>query len=261
MDADSLPFEYKGQRVWVRAKIGPQDAFGTLDTGADGTAIDAGLAPKVGLVARGSEAGIVEEGELRLETSGPARFDLGAVKLEVEKVYILPLALRVANLDFILGVDALAQTPFTLDYPTTRIELRLGSGRSVPFASMEDIRPTLRLEILGEEFTGTVDTGSGGGLSLPLRWVEKNASRLGVHLGRGSERTILGQGRLQFHDFRIGRVAIEGVEMEGVPTEGVTSEKGSASDQSSNWASVGKVLERIGRIGVDCRRRLVVLGR
>ncbi len=71
MTPASLPFEYEGRRVWVRARVGSRDAFGILDTGADRTAIDSELAPRVGLVARGREAGTVEEDEVQMEAAGP----------------------------------------------------------------------------------------------------------------------------------------------------------------------------------------------
>jgi hypothetical protein len=123
------------------------------------------------------------------------------------------------------------------------------------------MRPSLFVEILQDRFIGILDTGSGGGLSLPLAWVEKKASELDISLRRGLERTILGRGILHFHNLRVSRITIGGLEIDNVRAEAVSSEKGTASDQSSNWTSVGNtVLRRLQPIGINCKDHVIILG-
>jgi predicted aspartyl protease len=255
----SIPFEYPRSRVWVRARVMQREAFGILDTGADGTAIDSVFASKVGLETKGMEKGTVEADELELTKAGPASFDLGPAKLEAEGVYVVPLASRVPGL-VIIGFDTMRKVPFTLDYSSKTLELGPRKGREVPFALEKDLRPSVPAEILGERFSGVLDTGSGTGISLPLQWVEKNASRLKVDLGPRSERTLLGEGKLRSRGFVLGRLILAEIALEDVKAEGVESEKGSASDQETNWASVGNlVLGKLGWVGFDGRRRRMVL--
>ncbi len=256
----SFPFEYPKSRVWARAKVNGKDAFGILDTGADGTAIDSKFASGLGLVSTGVQTGSVEADEIEMGQSGPARFELGPVSLEAKGVFLVPLATGVPGLDFILGFDVMGGNPFTVDYRNKRIEFGLPAGKTVPFASDKEVRPSLTAEVLGESFVAILDTGSSGGLSMPLRWVEKNASKLKADLGEVTERKLLGEGKLRYHEFSIDSVTMGGVRFEVVPAEAVTAEKGSSSDQASNWASAGnRVMEKLGRIGIDGKGRRVVL--
>lgn len=224
--------------------------------------MDTEFAASIGLTRQGFETGTVEADELELAKSGRLGLEAGEIRLESKGAYILPLASRVANLDFILGMDLFAEVPFTVDFTSRKIELGLRPGHTVPFASSEDLRPTVRMDILGDTFVGILDTGSSKGLSVPLRWAESRSSDLNVGLGAGGERTILGDGKLRFHKFELDQITLEGIVLDRVPAEAVAAEKGSASDQTTNWASVGnRILERLGSLGIDCVSRTVTLGR
>ena len=252
-----VPFEYGDHRVWVTVRINGTEARAIFDTGSDGTALDAGLAADLGLVSQERGKGSTVAGEVQLGKAGPVDLDLGGHLLPAPEVVILPLASELQGLQAILGYDVLQHKLFTLDYPRRRIELGvLPPGERLPFVIEGELRPTARVEVLGERFEGIVDTGSGQGVSLPLAWVEANAPSL---LQGKTTHEILGD-KLSVDRFILDQIRLGSAVVANVPAAGVSADAGSYADQTRRWADLGnRVLDRF-RLGIDGKGRILVFG-
>jgi predicted aspartyl protease len=248
--------------VWVEARISGRLAFGIFDTGSDGTVLDTELSRELGFSSRGQKSATSVGGEVKVESIENTEFALADKKLVSMETHALPLSSQLEDLEFILGFDALAATPFTLLTEKRRIVFdRIADVREYSFCKADDIRPTVAMEILTNMSIATVDTGSAQGVSLPKRWVEANAGRLGLDRNTMSSRVVLGS-NVQSSAFRIKEMALCGVKLENVPAEAVQADEGSFAEQETLWGNIGnQVLFRFESIFVDGKRRVLALGR
>jgi hypothetical protein len=164
------------------------------------------------------------------------------------------------ELQFILGFDALGNSPFVIVPESRRIVFGWPKAhRGLPFVVDSDIRPTARLEVLGSISHGSIDTGSAQGISLPRRWVETNAARLGMSSEVAESREILG-GNVKSLRFTLEEMILGDSKLRMVPAAAVESEEGSFAEQSAFWGNVGnQVLRRFQSIAIDGQGRRMAL--
>lgn len=247
--------------MWVRAQIAGHQAWGIFDTGSDGTALDSEFARSIGLASRGVQSGTTVAGNVAVERLEEVEFDLEGKKLLSKETNMVPLSSELAGLQFVLGFDALEKVPFVIRPRDQKI--LFGPFEESPneseFEIQGDIRPTTRLEILGESSYAMLDTGSSGGISLPRQWVEANASRLGIEASGWEKRKILSNDFLSMR-FAIREIMLGHLRLKNVPAEAVESEKGSFANQSTFWGNIGwLVLQELESIAIDGQRRRITL--
>lgn len=253
--SSTAAFESREHRLWLPVGIGGDIFSGLLDTGSDGTVVDASVAARIGLEIADRVAGSTVADTFQVERGGPVAFQLGENELRAEAVGVLPIATQLQGLDVILGFDVLRCLAFTIDYRRGTISWgEMPPGPQVPFVAADDIRPTVPMKVLGHAVTGTVDTGSARGISLPAAWLNRHG---GLDPGSGEKRSVLGA-TVTAGSFQLDTATVAGHDLEGVPGEAVNAEAGSFADQDTPWANLGNlVLERF-QIGVDGAGRVTV---
>jgi hypothetical protein len=171
------------KRPVVEVKLngkGPYRLF--LDTGAQGSVLDQGLAdelklPVVGKARVGSPGGKglpakqvridrLEVGEAVLSNVRAVAFDDSLVRRDKGA----PRG--------VLSASTFSGLLVTLDYPRSRLVIRRGQlptpdGARVFAYDAKRPLPTLRLSVAGQDVTVHLDSGSGGGITLPLKLAER----------------------------------------------------------------------------------------
>lgn len=250
------PIELRDGRVWVEARVSGHSLWGIFDTGSDGTAIDSDFAQSIGLSSQGWKSGTTVAGDVEVEGVGTVEFDISGTVLSTSEANALPLSKQLKGLEFILGFDALKNSPFVI-WPEKR-RVVFGSFEDTggfAFALDGDIRPTATMEILGASSYAFLDTGSAQGISLPRRWVNDHAERLGISTRAGESKKIL-DSKYESLKFTLEEMTLGNSTLTNVPAEAVESEKGSFAEQSSFWGNVGNVvLQRFESIAIDGRKR------
>lgn len=179
-----LPMERYGQRPLVDVKIeghGPYKFI--LDTGADGSTVDAALAKELNLRVTGatrlsSPAGGegVESSNLMIDTleaGGMIFHDVDAQTLDLRGMFGDP-----SGPQGILGASNFPGMLLTLDYPGSRILLRPGElppadGSEIFQYAEEDTFPSVDVSYGGVTVRSHLDTGSPGGFTLPSKFAGK----------------------------------------------------------------------------------------
>jgi hypothetical protein len=249
-------FELQEGRIWIEARVSGRSAWGIFDTGADGTALDSEFAQSIGLRGLGSKSASTVAADVEVEKIGRVEFDIGGMPVLSPEAHALPLSKQLKDLRFILGFDVLGNAPFVIMPERKRITFEWPEEcRGLPFVVDSDIRPTARLEVLGHLSYGSIDTGSAQGISLPRRWVEANATRLGISSGVEESKEILG-GTVKSLKFTLEEMILGDSTLRMVPANAVESEEGSFAEQSSLWGNVGnQVLQRFESIAIDGKGR------
>jgi hypothetical protein len=256
-----VAIELREGRVWVEARVSGRPLRGIFDTGSDGTAIDSESARSIGLVTQGHKSGSTVAGDISVEKVGRVDFDVGGAVLASSEANALPLSMQLDGLQFILGFDAMASSPFVLRLKERRISFEpFEHTKGSAFALEGDIRATARLKILGSTSHAFLDTGSPSGISLPRRWVDANARRLGIDAQASESRKILGS-EFKSLRFTLEEVVLGSSRLADVPAEAVESEGGSFAEQSTFWGNVGTpVMGRFESIAIDGQARRLAFG-
>ncbi len=245
-----------------------------LDTGTDPSAIDLGLARRLGLrlgdFAMGSDAA---SDRVRFTESALPWLRLG--DLALRDLYAAAVDLRRAPfpVDLVLGYNVLSSLTLTIDYAAGRILLGhpdlepppLGRGGvTLPLRFFEHFPALEGLTLLcGEEGRplplplATIDTGSNGGVTLSadlaaLAGLRRGAARVGAGEGRGF---VEGVGVLQgpAAGLRLGPFTLPGVALDAPDADG--GDLGRAGR-----ANLGNgVLARFARMTIDYRRAICTL--
>lgn len=245
-----------------------------LDTGTDPSAIDLGLARRLGLrlgdFALGSDA--ASDAVPFTETVLPW---LRLGDLELRDLFALALDLRGApfKVDLVLGYNVLSALTLTVDYAAGRIELRHPDhepaapepgGATLPLRFFEHFPALAGAELQGGAPGAaldlpllTIDTGSNGALTLGRDLAERAGQLLGdpwvvggAGQGFASACEVL-QGVAA--DLRLGPFLLPDVELD--------APEGRAGDLGRGGrANLGNgVLARFARVSLDYRRALCVL--
>jgi uncharacterized protein (TIGR03067 family) len=179
----SVPMHWFGKRPVVEVKInekGPYRFF--LDTGAQGSVLDQGLAdelklPVVGKARVGSPGGKgLPANQVRLD-----QVEVGAAVLSGVPAVAFDRAILDLSEDTPRGVLSASTFPgflVTLDYPQSRLVIRRGqlpaaNGTRVFAYDAKRPLPEIRLSVAGEDATVHLDSGSPGGIMLPLALAER----------------------------------------------------------------------------------------
>ena len=175
----SVPMHWFGKRPVVEVKInakGPYRFF--LDTGAQGSVLDQGLAdelklPVVGKARVGSPGGKgLPANQVRLD-----RVEVGDAVLSGVPAVAFDRSFLDLGKDTPQGVLSASTFPgflVTLDYPESRLVIRRGQlpapdGACVFAYDAKRPLPEIRLSVAGQDVTVHLDSGSGGGIALPLK--------------------------------------------------------------------------------------------
>lgn len=246
--------------MWVEVSLRGATKSGILDTGADGTAIDQGLAEELGLKRGQAQSATLIAGEIEVAKTDPITFGLGNALLTADEANILPLSNHFKGLSFILGFDALGKMPFTIDYSKGLLQFgSMPEGISVHFVLGKDIRPTTELRVAGALIAAVLDTGSGVGISFPVSWVRKNLAWL--PLGEPQSRAILGS-EYESQKFVLEEILLGGTSLTRVVAQSVAAEEGSFGDQEDNLAEIGNpILRMFEQVGIDGGRRMITFVR
>jgi hypothetical protein len=157
----TVPMFDFGHRPVVEVRINGQGPFRMiLDTGASGTVVDPAWV--------GGATGLVELQEVQI----------GALSWKQMPVESQPLFAGPIAPDFPKGVLSAAAFPgylVTLDYPNKTVSIRKGElpvadGRRVFQYGEAEVLPVAPVRVAGREFNLHVDSGSPGGVMLPLRF-------------------------------------------------------------------------------------------
>jgi hypothetical protein len=189
----TVPMLDFGHRPVVEVSINGQGPFRMiLDTGASGTVVDPSWV--------GGETGPIELREVRI----------GALSWTQLPVASEPLFAGPIAPEFPKGVLSAAAFPgylVTLDYPNKTISIRKGElpvadGRRVfQYGAAEEL-PLAPVRVAGREFTLHVDSGSPGGVMLPLRFSKE--------LPLGAELVLVGKARTVAGEFDVWSAPVKG---------------------------------------------------
>lgn len=254
-------FELRNGRIWVEARISGQKLWGIFDTGSDGTALDSEFAHSIGLTSQARQSGSTVAGKVEVEKVGRVDFDIGGKAFSSFETNTAPLSKQLKELQFVLGFDVLESSSFVLWPEKRRVVFGpFDDSQGLSFVLDGDIRPTTRFELLGASSHAFLDTGSSHGISLPRRWVEANAERLGIHAKVAESRKILGS-EYESLEFTLEEMVFGGSKLTGVPAEAVESKEGSYAEQSTFWGNAGNgILQRFEWIAIDGRKRRLAFG-
>jgi len=243
-----------------------------IDTGTDPSAIDLGLARRLGLrlgdFALGSDA--ASDAVPFTETVLPW-LRLGALTLR--DLYLLAVDLRGApfKVDLVLGYNVLSHLSLTIDYAAGALHLSHPDleppppppgGVVLPLRFYEHFPAIEHASIEAEGSLPlppvTIDTGSNGGLTLSPDLAE----RVGLRLGAAGVAAGVGQGFTAgcavlhgaLADLRLGPFVLRDVDLD--------APSGPGGDLGRRGrANVGnRLLARFGRLSLDYRRGLCSLG-
>jgi hypothetical protein len=185
-DEVRLPMGSRGGRITVEAKIngkGPYHFY--FDTGASGPVMRKDLAKELELEVIG-QAGVKSGGDaedkkpIAAEIVRIGQIQLGSVKM-VDVTVVAMDRSRLGGADAPVGVLSPAMFPgflVSLDYPKKEIHIRSGSlgepdnKTLFPYLENRPI-PSLMATVGGQRIEAHLDTGSGQGLSLPVKLAEK----------------------------------------------------------------------------------------
>lgn len=275
--ATELPLLFAPQVLrCIAAGPGGHPLHVLLDTGTDPSAIDLGLARRLGLrlgdFALGSDA--ASDTVPFTETVLPW-LRLGT--LELRDLYLLAVDLSRTpfKLDLVLGYNVLSSLTLTADYDQASLHLghpdleppmpRSG-GVTMPLRFFEHfpaLEGAMLLHAAGTEHAlplplVTIDTGSNGALTLG----PDLAARAGLHPGADRVATSEGQGfvervavlRSSAASLRLGPFQLDHVELDAPNIQ--TGDLGRAGRANLGNA----LLARFGRITLDYRRAICVVG-
>jgi len=166
--------------VRIGAHVNGHPLNGVLDSDSDETFLDTQIAQRLGPWKQNNQSGSTL-GRVESGTIGPLSFDLGSSISVASKPRILPIGDHLPGVDFILGFDALGQTPFTVDYSESLIRLGpVPHGPKTPFLPGRDT-PSAQVSFLKLQINAVVDTGAPAGLDVPISWIKSKLSS--VQLG------------------------------------------------------------------------------
>lgn len=173
----TLAMDVSGGRPMVRLRIdghGPYDFL--VDTGAESSVIDEGLA---------MELGLPQVGQLVLHSPGspdgvqgrlvqPGSLEGGALRIERPVLATFDLATYSAGeIDGVLGRAHFADLLLTIDYPASRLVVEKGTldaeNPGVLKMELGEHSVGVRVDLAGRSFPMDLDSGSQGGFTLPKR--------------------------------------------------------------------------------------------
>jgi len=243
-----------GGRPVVDVLINGQGPFRfILDTGASVNVVDSALNKELNLpVAKDVLA--APPGHSHIEGAIVSRLDkvqIGEATLQGAVAVVMPLS-SLLGARGPRGVLSAASFPgylLSVNYPKRRIAIRKGKLRKADSATIfqyqqGDAFPTVPIRIAGRQTRVHVDSGSGSGLTLPLRFLKE--------LSLTSEPTEVGKARTPGGEYPIFQAGVQGSVELGqyqLPAEGVTF-----SDVQPGGNSAGPQ----GQIGFEVLRKFVV---
>lgn len=202
-----VPMETAHGMAVVEAKINGKGPYRWIvDTGAAGQGrIDAALAqelelPQAGEAIAGDGSGRNQETRRTVHVD---EIELGGVKFEGLELLVGQYAERASGgepVQGVLGFGLFADWLLTLDYPGGALELRHGELPAQGDAQVMEYTharaiPAVKLRLGDLEFEADLDTGSMGGLMLPLAWKDQ------LHLK--GEPQVVGKARTTLNEFEI----------------------------------------------------------
>lgn len=245
-----------------------------LDTGTDPSAIDLGLARRLGLrigdFALGSDAA---SDQVRFTETVLPWLRIGDLALRDLYAHAVDLSRAPFKVDLVLGYNVLSSLTLTVDYVARSLSLGHPDlepagpgpgGAALPLRFFEHFPAlagvTLRHGGAAEPLAlplATIDTGSNGGLTLsPDLAALAGLRRGGAHVDAGEGRGFVegvGVLRTPAAELRLGPFALPAVELDA--PEGGAGDLGRAGR-----ANLGNgVLARFARVTLDYRRALCVL--
>jgi hypothetical protein len=189
----TVPMFDFGHRPVVEVSINGQGPFRMiLDTGASETVVDPSWV--------GGETGSVQLREVRI-----GALSWKQMPVVSQSIFAGPMAP-----DFPKGILSAAAFPgylVTLDYPNKTISIRKGElpvadGRRVFQYGVTEEFPVAPVRVAGREFTLHVDSGSPGGVTLPLRFSKE--------LPLGAELATVGRARTPAGEFDVLSAPVKG---------------------------------------------------
>ncbi len=229
-----VPMDLVGGRPAIEATVNGNGPFlFIVDTGAGGMILDANLAEELELTPTG-----------RTRIGDPARPDaIEASTFELERVAIggttfeglaaLAIDNRIlGDARGIIGLPVLQDAIVTIDFPEERLVLSRGAlsphDGSVAYGLDGDFLITIPLDVAGQAIDAHVDSGSMGGVSLPLRL----ASRLPLR----APPAVTGRARTMSGEFDVWGATLDGA----IRISGVTLDDPELQfNERFAWGNVG----------------------
>jgi len=214
-ETDRLEFDlYRGYLIVVRGSAGGLNHLNLLvDTGADPTILDQKLARRLQLQRRDARIALLnntvasESAVLPELVVGPLR--TSKLPVLVQDLSFLEKGLQV-RIDAVIGLDALGQNGFTIDYTSKKIYF--GPPATMPFSAILQFVHgfvTVDVNLNGQPFRLLVDTGASSLMLFATRIQDqipdlqlKNL-KLSANLAGGFERK-----QVLLHDVSIGNVKL-----------------------------------------------------
>jgi hypothetical protein len=222
----SLPLQWFRRLPVVEAKVNEQGPFRFfLDTGAQGSVLDQRLAetlklPVLGEALVGSPGGKgLAAKHVRLD-----RLEIGDAVLSGLSAVAFDRSFLDRGKDSPQGVLSASSFPgclVTLDYPRSRLVIRRGrlpepDGERVFAYDADRPLPELRLSVAGRAVTVHMDSGSGGGITLPLELAVKlplAAKPVEVARGRRVDQEVIILGAKLNGQVKLGKFVLENPEL------------------------------------------------
>ena len=164
-------------RPLVQVRIGGRPYWFILDTGAQGSVIDSSLAAELGLVVTGEQlVGSPGGPPVRVRSVRLDRLDIGGaqVTLDVPALNLVAMFRMAADAPRgVLSAGLFAHYLVTLDFPGKTVRVMPGAlpvpdGRDVMEFDRAARLVEIPVDVAGKTITVDLDTGSPGGLALPL---------------------------------------------------------------------------------------------
>lgn len=172
-----MPMQDFGGRPVVQVAVNGRPQLFIFDTGAQGSAIDSAVAAEAGLPVVGQAlVGSPGTGPTRTPLVRADHFQVGGVEvaLDMPVINLRGMTRGAPNAPTgVLSAALFGEHLLTLDYPAHRVRVDAGSlgepdGRNVLSLGLGGRLPTVPVVVGERTVVVNIDTGSPGGLSLPL---------------------------------------------------------------------------------------------
>jgi hypothetical protein len=192
-----LPMELTSHHIYIPVQLAKEKrSWFVLDTGADGTVIDAGRAKDLGLTGAGSlEARGTGENTIEAQLIAKPPLRVAGLQMPLETMYAVDLRAIWPRggraMEGILGHDVLSHFVVEIDYAASRVRLHdperftAPSGATAFPFTYEGNVPAIRMALElpgGRRVEGRmiVDTGNSGGVDLYGPFVEQHGIRAAI---------------------------------------------------------------------------------
>ncbi len=228
-DSGWLDFEFHKQRqIFIPGAVNGHDVPMMLDTGAEVTLIDKGLAEALGIVGEGEIPAVGTSGSESVALARGVDIRLGAVTLKNLTVGIYdfaPLAAAMKHpLPVLLGKEVMNEAVIDIDFAASRIRMvdraayrPTTAAREVALVTLTGLRAVpIRIED-GPEVLGMFDLGSAKALTLFPSYVAEHGLLDGRAVSEGSSHGVGGLSAVR--TMTVQRLHLAGFDLEDVAAD------------------------------------------